>query len=157
MPLRRLRYEYGAGPVHLLGLLACFAVAAYAVLTYVAGRDPARFALWFVGAIVVHDFILFPLYSALDRLLQVVDRGGLGGAPPVSALNHVRVPVVLSGLLFIVWFPLILGLSERTLRGAAGQLPEPYLERWLLLSGALFAVSALLYAARRARASRVAG
>lgn len=155
--MRRLRYEYGAGPLHLVGLLACFALSGYAVLTYVTGRDPARFALWFAGGILVHDFVLFPLYSLLDRLAQLVDRGGLERPPRVSALNHVRVPAVLSGMLLIVWFPLVLGISERALRDAAGQAPEPYLERWLLLSASLFAISGLVYVARRARARAASG
>ncbi|MQA86408.1 MAG: hypothetical protein GEV03_17685 [Streptosporangiales bacterium] len=39
-------------------------------------------------------------------------------------------------------------------RGLTGYTTEPYLERWLLVTGVLFLLSALAYAARLRRASR---
>ena len=104
-----------------------------------------------MAAIVAHDLVLLPLYSLVDRagsrLLRPARSHGA-----VSALNHVRVPALLSGLMLLVWFPLVLGLSDPTFRSNTGLATDGYLARWLLLSGALFAVSGLLYLARRARA-----
>jgi len=56
--------------------------------------------------------------------------------------------------MLLVWFPLVLGLSGSTFRSNTGLGSEPYLGRWLLLTGVLFAVSGLAYAVRRARAVR---
>lgn len=146
------RRGYGAGPLHLIGLTLSFALAGWAVLTYVDGRDAVRFGLWFAGAILFHDVVLYPLYSAADRALEVVERGGLGGPPAVPFINHVRIPALLAGLLLIVYFPLILSLSTAKLPAAAGYTAADYLTRWLLISGALFAISGLLYVVRRLRA-----
>lgn len=146
------RPGYGAGPLHLIGLTSSFALAGWAVLTYVDGRDAVRFGLWFVGAILFHDVVLYPLYSAADRALQVVERGGLEGPPAVPFINHVRIPALLSGLLLIVYFPLVLSLSTAKFPAAAGYTAADYLTRWLVISGVLFAGSGLIYAARRLRA-----
>lgn len=149
--MRRFRYEYGSGPLHALGLAASFALTGYAVLRIAGGPSPLSVLLWFAAAIVAHDLVLLPLYSLVDRI-------GSRLVPPaasprsVSALNHVRVPALLSGLMLLVWFPLVLGLSDPTFRSNTGLGTDGYLARWLLLSGALFVVSGLLYAVRRARA-----
>ncbi len=180
----RFRYEYGARPLHLLAALASFAIAGYAVLQLAALQSPAplNVLIWFLGAIAIHDFILFPLYSLVDRLpmratgaarapakgdsgLHLVRRGPewlverKGQAPPVAparslALNHLRVPAGLAGLMLLVWFPLILGLGEDTYVELTGRSASGYLGRWLLLSGVLFAGSGLLYAIRLRRARR---
>jgi len=132
-------------------MIASLLLAGYGFLAYATGRDPTMFLIWFAGAIVAHDLVLLPLYSVVDR---VAHGAGTALRPPrpsagrTSILNHLRVPFMLSGLMFVVWFPLILGRSERTYIAVAGQPPADYLARWLLLSGVLFAASALLYAAR---------
>lgn len=77
-----------------------------------------------------HDLVLLPFYSLLDRL-------GERAAPP-GAVNYVRVPLALSALLFLVWFPLILGLSDAAFTEVAGLAPEGYLQRRLGLSALLF-------------------
>jgi fumarate reductase subunit D len=159
--MRRFRYEYGAGPLHLLTAMAAFAIAGFAVLMLSeaqAGSQLLNFVLWFVGAILVHDLVLFPLYSGIDRL--VLRGAGVHRARPddaatpsaVSAINHVRVPFLLSGLFFVVWFPLILGVAEQEYAVTTGQSTEGYLERWLLLTGALFLLSGIAFAVRLARA-----
>jgi hypothetical protein len=97
-----------------------------------------------------HDLVLLPFYSLLDRL-------GERAAPP-GPVNYVRVPLALSALLFLVWFPLILGLSDAAFTEVAGLAPEGYLQRWLGLSALLFGGSALLYAVRvRAAAAPASG
>jgi hypothetical protein len=138
----RLRRAYGAGPLHLLSHVAALALAAYAFTRVFAGGQPWNVVLWFAGAVLLHDAIAFPLYTALNRL--ALGRAG-------RSINHVRVPALLSALTFIVFFPLILGLGEGRYERATTLSHDVYLGRWLLLCGAMFAVSALLYALRARR------
>jgi hypothetical protein len=160
--VRRFRYEYGAGPLHLLAVLAALGVTGYVALQVLAGAvgAPISFVLWFLGAILFHDGVLFPLYSLADRLPRRAARVGRKGAADESeapstsalmALNHVRVPAALAGLMLLLWFPLILGLADDAYLQAAGMSTDGYLERWLLLSGAMFGLSGLILAGRLAR------
>jgi hypothetical protein len=66
-------------------------------------------------------------------------------------INYLRVPAGLSGLLLLVWFPLILRRSKDVYEASTGLNPNPYLGRWLLATGVLFAGSALAYALRLRR------
>jgi hypothetical protein len=179
---RWLRRWYGDSPLHLLTLLASFALAGYAVLAVVTAQQWRGFAVWFAVAIVGHDLLLFPLYSLADlsvrRLLPRRAGGtrgtrpadgaggtdGVGGGDAATAgrmvppvVNYLRVPAAFSLLLLIVWFPLILGLSAGTYRRASGLSASPYLGRWLAVTGALFAGSAACYALALRRAGRRAG
>ena len=71
--------------------------------------------------------------------------------PAVPWINYLRVPAGLSGLLLLIWFPLILRL--RTQYHASTTLsPDPFLWHWLAVTGALFLLSAML--ALRLRAVR---
>ncbi|MEO3807616.1 hypothetical protein ABGB17_01290 [Sphaerisporangium sp. B11E5] len=142
-PLRRVAARYGAAPWHAVLMCACFAVTAYVLSRVVAAGIIAGFALWFAGAVILHDLVLLPLYSLADRTLT----GRLPRRP--SVVNHVRVPAALSGLLLLVWFPLVLGASSRGYREAAALGTGPYLGRWILVTLALFAGSALVYVLRR--------
>lgn len=150
-PIPRLRSLYGAGPLHLLATVASLALSAYVIGQVFAGLFPWSFALWFGGAIIAHDLIAFPLYTLFDRIAQ---RGTGAGQRSASALNHLRVPAALSGILFVVWFPLILGLSESRYRAATGRTTDTYFGRWLLATAALFACSGLAYALRLRAARR---
>ncbi|MGA5823970.1 hypothetical protein ACPC54_39755 [Kitasatospora sp. NPDC094028] len=143
---------YGAGPLHLLALLASLALTGFAVQRLVAER-PLAVALWFVGAAVAHDLILLPLYSLADLSARSVLSRRPGPAPAVAWINHLRVPSFLSGLLLLVWFPLVLNLSE-PYPGATGLSEGVYLGRWLAVTGALFGASALALALRLRRARR---
>ncbi|MGH4021767.1 MAG: hypothetical protein ACRDT0_21545 [Pseudonocardiaceae bacterium] len=148
--MNRLWKWYGASPGHLLALLACFALTAYVAAQVVeAGPWPA-IALWLVGAAVVHDFVLYPLYALAGTALGGRPRSGSA----VSWHNHLRFPLALSALLLLLWFPLIFGLPEATYTAATGMSTAPYLPRWLLITGVLFAGSALVYAYRLRRAHR---
>lgn len=141
---------YGASPLHLLGLLACFALAGAALLRLVEAGPLHRVGLWLVGAILLHDLVLYPAYTALDRAAR---RGGAVPGRAGAAANFVRIPTVLSAGMLLLFFPLILGLAEG-FPAVSGQTTDVYLGRWLGLSGALFAGSAALYVLRRARARR---
>lgn len=152
--MRRFRFEYGASPFHLVAVVAAFTLVGYGALQLLNRLDPKGIITWFGGAIVVHDFVFLPLYSAVGLLVYAIARLGLLEPPRVAALNHFRVPAVLSGVLFLVWFPLILGLSGPAFEAAAGRTTDGYLARWLIITGALFAVSGAIYALRLARARR---
>ncbi len=149
----RLRRSYGAGPVHLAVTVLSLAVVAYS-LYRVFGElsDPLRFLIWFGGAIVAHDLLLVPLYAVLGALVVRVTRSAdPSNRMRVAALNHVRVPLFLSGLSLLVWLPLVLGKGERSYMSASGLSNDVYFERWLVLSAALFLGSALLFALRLRR------
>ncbi len=150
--MKRLQRRYGAGPVHLLLLAASFAIAAAAFVRFFdPGSNGANIVIWFLGAIVFHDFVLFPLYSLVD-LIAGRALSSSSFRPRVSPRNHVRVPAALSALLFLVYFPLILQLNSSTYHAASGMSPRGYLGRWLLITGVLFAASAMVYAVRLRRA-----
>jgi hypothetical protein len=145
-----IRRVYGASPLHLAGHLALFVVAAYALGQALDVRAAANFALWFCAAIVLHDLVLLPAYSAVDRSLQ-------RAAP--RAVNFVRFPAAISAVLLLAYFPLVLGRADANFMRAAGYTPSGYLGRWLAVTVALFALSgvACLIASRRPAASRRSG
>ncbi|HTP17764.1 MAG TPA: hypothetical protein VLW44_21455 [Streptosporangiaceae bacterium] len=162
---RAIRVWYGARPLHLLTLLAAFALAGYALRAVVLAHQWRGFAVWFIVAIIGHDLLLFPLYSLADlsarRLLPGwAARGGAArpgaaasGQPLVPVINYIRVPAGFALLLLLVWFPLILGLSAASYRRASGLATDPYLWRWVAVTGVLFALSAASYALALRRAS----
>jgi hypothetical protein len=148
--MRRFRERYGAGPLHLLAVLACFAIAAYALSRALElTSNPDRILLWLGGSIVAHDLILFPLYAVLGVLAAglIVPRAHFSRLR-IAALNHLRFPALVSGLLLLVWFPLVAGKGERSFMRASGLSKGVYLERWLALSAVLFLGSALILALR---------
>lgn len=155
---RRFRTLHGAGPLHLLALLASFAIAAAAVIGWFQRTNEVVDVLeWFAAAIVVHDLVLLPLYSLLDwiafgrrrerrdRAAQTTGRGLVNPTP------YLRVPAILSGLLLAVFFPGILGLGAQTELFVSGIRETGYLARWLLATGTMFALSGVTYAVAVAR------
>jgi hypothetical protein len=156
----RIRHWYGANPLHLLALLAAFALAGYAVRAVIEAGQFRGFAIWFAVAIVAHDLLLFPLYSLADLSVQRLlpwgtsrrrssrQAAAAGEVPGPPLINYVRIPVAFSLLLLLTFFPLILGLSEPEYHRASGLTTHPYLWRWLAVTGVLFAASAIIYALR---------
>lgn len=145
-----MRRLYGASPWHLLAVSAGLLLSAYVVSRLADNPSLLRIAVWFVGAAVVWDLVVGPLITLVDRLLLPLRTG----PRRVSLLNHVRVPALLSGLLLVVWAPVILQRSEQTFQRKAGLTQDPYLERWLIITAALVLLSAGVYAVRFARAGR---
>jgi hypothetical protein len=168
-PLKRFRALYGASPLHLLGALASFAIVAVAVSGWFA--EPAvslkYILIWFAGAIVAHDLLLLPAYSALDHIATTRRRRTApaaarpGDAEPSTGMDaraaatrvpghvYLRVPVILSGMLLLVFGPEILSLGEHTYHVASGQRQHVYLARYLVIVAVLFALSALAYGRAR--------
>jgi hypothetical protein len=151
--MRRLHHFYGAGAGHLLAVLICLAVTVGAA-AIVAG-DPAwpMMLVWFLAAVLLHDFVLFPLYAAGDRLLTSTARRG-NGTRRVPLVNHVRVPLLGAGLTFLLFLPGILGRGDPAVLAASGLDTAPVAGRWLLLVAAMAAASALVYLVRVVRAQR---
>jgi hypothetical protein len=89
--------------------------------------------------------VFLPLYSLADRIARAA-----GG----RAINYVRVPAVMSGVLLLVYFPLILSKAPAVYERNTGRPPPDYLARWLAITGGLFAASGMVWAVRAARAAR---
>jgi hypothetical protein len=135
-----MKARYGTSPLHLLAHLAAFALAAWALLQALELGGAERIALWLVGAVVLHDMVLWPAYTTLDRLAR---RGR-----PAGWTNYVRFPVGVSALLALVFLPVMCGKGEAAYTRVSGEEWEGYAGRWLLVSAVLFAVSGALYLAR---------
>jgi len=150
--MRRLLRWYGAHPLHLLTMLGSFALAGYAAAQLLS-LDVFGVAVWFAGAVIAHDLLLVPLYTLADRSAAAVFRHLPPKLPAVQWINYLRVPVVLSGLLLLIWFPLILRLPTGFQASTTLSL-NPYLWHWLAVTGALFLLSAAALALRLRRGSR---
>ena len=152
--MRRITRWYGANPLHLLALLACFGLAGYAAAQLVPSR-PVAVAVWFIGAVIGHDLVLMPLYSIADRSVLAAVRHRAPNLPTVPWINYLRVPAGLSALLLLIWFPLIFRLTTRYQQSTTLS-PDPFLWHWLAVTGALFLMSAAAYALRLRAAHRAA-
>ncbi|HYZ54030.1 MAG TPA: hypothetical protein VE733_11120 [Streptosporangiaceae bacterium] len=144
--MSRLLRWYGANPLHLLALLACFALAGYAAVQFVGSR-PLAVAVWFLGAVIGHDLLLMPLYALADRSVMTAIRHRTPALPATGWINYLRVPAALSGLLLLVWSPLIFRLSA-AYQASTTLSPNPYVWHWLAVTGALFLLSAGAFALR---------
>ncbi|MDV6304348.1 hypothetical protein R3P93_17435 [Rhodococcus cerastii] len=148
--MRAFTKIYGGHPLHAVGLLLSFALVGYVV----ALMGPQALwnndvwwksvLVWFFGSVLLHDAVLFPLYSLADRLLTGIPRHRLA----VSPVNFVRVPALGAALTFLMFFPGILSQGAQSYRAATGLTQEPFLGRWLALTAVLFTVSAAAYFTR---------
>jgi hypothetical protein len=145
--VERFKRRYGASPLHLLAHVAEFAIAAYALIQLLDERRWVNFLAWFVGAALLQDLVLLPIYTALDHLVHARVRTA-SRHPRVPIVNHLRAPALISALLLLIYFPLILGPALPQYVSATGHHPAGYLRDWLLITAALFAGSALIYAVR---------
>ena len=154
-----IRDRYGAGPWQLVGSLACFAVAAYALAKVLGESGWKEILLLFAVCVVAHDLVAWPVYGLADRAAVRLDRRlRRGRTPAVPWINHVRVPSIISALLLVMFFPLVLRLSSAEYLADTGFTEEAYLFNWLAVSGILFAGSAIVYLVRAvlARSRRAA-
>ena len=94
--------------------------------------------VWFAAAIIAHDLVLYPVYASIDRFLT-----------QFRAVNYLRVPLLASGLTFLLFLPGIIRQGSATHLAATGLDQQPYLGRWLLVCAAFFAASGLSYLGRR--------
>ena len=147
------RRHYGAGPGHLVLLLASFAFAGYISTQIAQVPAAAHIAVWFLGAVVFHDLVLWPAYAAADRIMTSwawLSRHRKVRTAAVPWVNHIRVPAVISGVLLAVSFPLVFNWAGSTYRSATGLSPLPYTTRWIVITAVLFGTSAVVYLVRLA-------
>ena len=157
---------YGSHPLHLLTLIAGFALLGYvvAIIKPVTLWNPhvwwQSIIVWFAAAIIAHDLVLFPIYALIDWLIdRPSSRTRVKPPSPhfhpwVPVLNYLRVPALGAGLTLLVFLPGIIRQGATTYGAATGQTQDPFLGRWLLLTAAMFTVSAAIYAVRVATARR---
>ena len=146
----RFRTAYGASPLHLLAHLVAFVAFVWAFSQILGGGFLVNYAAWFVGAAVLHDIVLLPVYSLIDRVGSREGRRARGerfGA----AINYFRAPAIISAILLLVYSPLILGYSEKNYHADTGHTVRGELRNWLLITFGLFLASGLLFGARRLR------
>jgi hypothetical protein len=141
--MSRFARFYGAGPLHLIAHLALLPLAAWALLQIFAVDSTTQILVWLVGAVIAHDLILLPLYGLLDRVSQRAVHG--------PAVNYVRVPAGLALLLGLVYLPQISGKGDPQFRRVSGGGFDAPVERWLLATGVLFAISGGVLLVRRRR------
>lgn len=134
--------------IGLAGLLGSFALTGYVIDLLQGNAALPRMLVWFAGALVVHDLVAFPLYAAIDRL-------GVTTFRP-ARVNYVRLPTAASALLLVVYLPGIIRQGGNTYLAATGQTQQPFLGRWILLSVLAFAISGVVYLARRVTGRRKA-
>jgi hypothetical protein len=152
---------YGSHPLHLLTMVSGFALLGYIVATFTPAAlwNPGTWwqsiAVWFAAAIIGHDLLLFPLYALADRVLSTRTGRRLRD-PKVLARNYIRVPALGAGLTLLIFLPGIIEQGGATYQAATGQTQQPFLGRWLLLTAAMFTISALVYVARLVAARRQA-
>ncbi len=150
------RRLYGAGPQHLVLHLAGFAIAGFALAQIIKNDAWVNFLAFFIGAALLHDVVLLPIYAAIDKLGLMPIHHKVNPRLPVPMINHVRAPAVIGAMLLLIYLPLISGKSDASLRAASGHVPHGYLGNWLLITAALFVGSGLIYALRTWRSRRSA-
>lgn len=162
MPARRVAWTraYGAAGWHLVLMFVSLALLAYVVTTLglAALWDPDAWwqsiAVWFVGAVVLHDLLLFPAYALADRLLTRRAAPALDRVSRVPVTNYVRTPSMFAAFTFVLFFPGILRQGSDSFAAATGLSQAPFLQRWLLLVVAGYLVSGVLYALAAVRRRR---
>ncbi len=156
--------HYGSHPLHLLTMLSGFALLGYILATFKPTTlwNPDTWwqsiAVWFAAAVIGHDLVLFPLYALVDWTLsrRAVERPAQPAplSPKALARNYIRLPAMGAGLTLLIFLPGIIEQGAPTYRAATGQTQQPFLGRWLLLTAAMFAISAIAYGARLVAARR---
>jgi hypothetical protein len=148
--LSRFRGFYGGHPLHLVVVLACFGLTGYVAARVAVIAAWPVILVWFLGAVIGHDLVLFPVYAVVDRfvvsLLGVVRRGRRAARVPV--VNYVRVPLLGVGLTFLLFLPGVVRQGAVSYLAATGQTQQPFLWRWLWVCVGMFVVSGVVYVVR---------
>ena len=147
------RRRYGASPTHLVAHLAGFAIVAFALDRIFSSGDVKVVILWYLGFAIAHDLVFVPAYTGLDRLFRAtIARWSPPGRTGLPVINHVRVPVVISALLLIIYLPLISRRNDGWYFQLSGHSLSHYIRNWLMITAVLFLGSGLIYLARLVRA-----
>ena len=121
--------RYGASPLHLLAHLALLPLAGWALWQILQLNTARTILTWLLAAAILHDLVLLPAYSLLDRAAQTATR---------RAVNYVRVPMGIWLLLGLVFYPDIARRGDAAFHRVSGLHLEGYLARWLLAGAVLF-------------------
>ncbi len=141
--------------MHLAGFMACAAVAFYALIKVLQESGTKGILFWFAVSVVAWDFIVWPACALVDLLaVRAQQRHQLSRRAVVPWINYVRVPAVISGVLLALFFPLIFRLNNPYYEASTGFNENIYIVNWLVVTGVLFAGSALAYLVRLGRAVR---
>ena len=147
--MSRVRRFYGAQPLHLLATVVALAIVAAGIAGWLQGgpRHPRGSRSGRLASTLAFEWILLPLAWVLDRIAL---------APIAPRVNraYIRAPALLSGLLLIVFAPLIFKADTPTFEATTGMSPPDYLIRWLLATAVMFAISGLAYAFSLRRSAR---
>jgi hypothetical protein len=141
--VRRFQYWYGSRWPHLALMIGCLAITWYAGARLLR-PDAGAVVKWFLGAAIAHDLLLLPAYAGFDWALRQLSARLPG---PTPWINYARVPFFLSGLLILIWYPLIARRSP-IFEATTGLPIDTFFARWLFLSLALCALSAVAYGSR---------
>lgn len=147
--MKALTRFLGTDLFRFLVLLGSFALTWYVYTLLRTEQTLPSMLLWFLGGVIGHDAVLLPVYALGDRTLvgvlaplrRHVER------VPVS-VNHVRLPALGSGLLFLVFFPGILQQGAQDYAKATGQNQAPYMDNWLFVTCVLFGLSFAVWLVR---------
>lgn len=142
-PAASVRRLYGEHPAHFLVLVLSFIPATLA-LGQLLDERTLDVGKWFAAGAILHDGLLLPLYVLLDAAILTLWRRRPGR---VAWLNFVRIPLAVSGLLLLIFSPLILRQAE-SYTYKTGRPLDDFVGRWLLVTAILAAVSALWYLTR---------
>lgn len=146
------RRRYGAGPLHLLGHVIAIAIAGFALDRIFSGGDVKELIVWYLGFVIAHDLVFVPAYTGIDRILRAaLARLALPRHTGIPLINYVRAPGLISGLLLIIYFPVIAHRSDGEYFALSGHHLVHFLRNWVLITAALFIGSGLIYAMRVAR------
>jgi hypothetical protein len=133
-------------PVAVVAHVAALGLAGWALVQLLGLGGRAHIVAWLLGAVIVHDMLLWPAYTAADRAARRGQR--------VRWANYVRVPLGISALLALVFFPVMLGKGEAAYGRVSGRGWDGYALRWLAVSAGLFALSGAVYLIRSRAGSR---
>ena len=153
--MRRFRHFYGGKPLHLLATVISFALVTAGFVGWATpGSDLRGVIAWVLGCVIVTDLVLHPVAWLLDRIATGVSHGADAPQATRADVAYVRVPALLSGLLLLVFAPIIFSFDDANFKAFTGMTTSVYLSRWLFTTAALFGGSALLYAYRLGRDRR---
>jgi hypothetical protein len=151
--LHHFRRRYGASPLHLVGHLVVFGIAFFAIKRIAINGGLLELMALYLGFAIAHDLIFVPAYSGMDRVVRAALEKLPARAPGlVPAINHIRAPTLISGLLLIIYAPFISRKADSDYFQLSGHHIEGYLRNWLLVSAVLFLGSGLIYVLRVRRA-----
>lgn len=162
---QRWRASYGASPWHFVVHLAGIALIAWALSQSFDARyskAAVNLAIWMVAGAVIHDGIALPLYVVGDRTARwlwapIGRRLARSGVRRVPGNGHVRVPLVMSAVMLLVFLPNIQHRAPIGHRLSTGLAEQPdYLGRWIAITVGLFAISLLIYGLRLTGAAAAA-